>query len=707
MPGIWAGVVAFLAAAGAAYCAETIELAADGAAPAVEKTATSKELALVLPGRFFRPKGESAFSTPYIAELYYTTDGGATWKSYGFFKELDKPFTFTAESEGRYGFFVTLIDQKGNSDVTPVGKTPPQITVLFDWTPPEVTLISPAGGEIIGGQKAFDVKWKATDDYMAEKPISIEHSTDGGKSWAMIAKGLDNSGMYSWTPAAGVSGRMLVRVSAADEAGHVTRAACKSQILIDTVAPTATLIGPTLAARTDVPLDVKTDDGDGSGVAEAELYSSVDNGATWTPAGKAAAAQPLVFRGTTGTYGLFATATDKEGNVGAAPTPGQAPQITLTIDTKKPLVRLGTLNAGGVLAGGVQTAVEWEAVTANPVDRPISIFISPDGGNTWAPAATDLVNSGTYLWDVPKINSSNCLLKVTIKDASGATGSAQSAKAFIIDSTKPTSAIGLPAGGAPPAVPANPVPGAEGARYQPEATPAPSEAWTAQKPQAASQTLAADASFEDVLKAAFAAYKDGQMPIAKDYFKRACLLDPKDARPHAALGRIYAREGANNFSSRKEAFEASLYEFEKAIELSGGDADTYNDMGFVLLQSERCADAANAFRKAVETGAKPIYSYNLGLALYKQNDVKGAAAAFTKAIEADPSMKEAQFFMGKISAAQGNWADARTYWGKAVDGYGPDSDMGKVALAGLEQAREKLGEVQPQPTNSTPLDRVR
>jgi len=761
-----AAVVVFLSFPLCLCAAEKVELSGDVSAPGVEKTTTSKDVALVLPARFFRAKDQAQFSTPYIAELHYTLDDGKTWQSYRIFKDLDKPLTFTAETEGRYGFFVTLVDEKGNQDVIPDSNTKPQVTILFDWTPPEAELLTPAGGEVTGGGAASDIKWKASDSFMAEKPITIEYSGDNGASWEPIVKALDNSGTFAWMPPAGVVGRALVRVTAVDEVGHSTSAVTRSPVLIDTCPPTAMLLGPTLAAKEDVQLEVKTDDNDGSGVAQIELWSSLDNGATWSPAGKGAAAQTLVFHGTTGTYGLYATATDKAGNAGAPPAPGEAPQITVTIDSKTPIVRLKTLSSGGYVAGGSQTPIEWEAIAPNPAERPVSIYLSPDGGNSWSPVALDVANTGTIVWDVPKINSQNCLLKITFKDVSGALGSVESAKPFTIDSTKPTSAIGITPGAAqqplvdlskvvssPACAPAAPVaptaqgagtpemalesteaqlpevessepeaaglqpvmPGPpeglpEGARYSPETTPAPSAPWTGPKEEPNTMAPADNASVEDLMKSAFVAYKAGQLPIAKDYFKRAAALSPDDPRPHAALGRIYAREGNANYSSRKQAFEASLYEFEKAISLSGGDSDVYNDMGFVLLQSERYDSAIDAFHKATQIGSKPLYWYNLGLTYYKINDIDNAAAAFTKALEMDETMKDAAFYMGKISMAKGNWQDAKMYWTMAVDGYGPDSDMGKIALAGLESAREKLGEVQPEPENHSlqqKLDRIR
>jgi Tfp pilus assembly protein PilF len=740
--GTAAGALAIaFALASMALGGQTIEITSGAPEGPALQTATSKDLLLVLPTRFFRAKGETGFFTPYIAELHYTTDGGKTWKSHGFFKDLDKPFEFTAEAEGRYGFFVTLLDQKGNYDEMPSENTAPQVTVLVDWTAPEVALSSPAGGDVVGGPAPVAIKWTATDSFLAESPVTLEYTADGGKTWQKIAGGIENSGDYSWTLPAGLNGRILIRVTAVDEVGHTTSAVTASPVLVDTAAPKALLSGPTLAASDTVTLDVKADDTDGSGVADLSLWSTTNNGANWSPAGKAAAGQPLTFHGATGGYGLSVSAVDKAGNEGPAPQPGDAPQLVVDIDTKSPIVRLKTLVDGGEVPGRTQVPIQWEAVAPKPAERPISIFLSPDGGNSWAAVAADIENSGCLVWDVPPINSSNCVLKVTMKDSDGAVGEAQSAKPFTIDSSRPTSAIGVPPSALSqplgdlsavltpmtgkaeaPAVPcaSEEKPLAPSGEAQPassepltgelKTTPAPSEPWMKPQEKPFTGELAPDSTEEDVVKAAFAAYKAGQLVMAKEYFQQAAKIDPKDARPHAALGRIYAREAGFNYTARKEAFEAALYEFDKALELGGDDADVYNDRGYVLLGAKRYKDAEKSFRKATEIGSKSLYWCNLGIAQLKLNRRDEAAKVIAKALEIEPDMKEANFYMGEISAAAHNWPDAKKYYAKAVDAYGAEAPLGKLALAGVQKAREALGEVEPEKNNISvqqTLDRIR
>lgn len=723
---------------GLLYAQVTVEIVAEGDG-VTQQTATEKDILLVLPKRFFRARGETAFSEPYIAELSVTTDNGATWETYGIFKDLDKPFEFTASEEGRYGFFVTIVDRKGNPDTIPGPGTKPQVKVLVDWTPPVIELDAPVGGELVGGADSIEIKWRAMDLFPAEFPITLECSWDGGKTWEAFAEGVADTGSFTWKPPAASNGRVLIRATVVDEAGHCATTTSASGFLVDTALPTAALVGPTLAARERVALDIVADDGEGSGITEYTLWVSHDRGMNWAPAGKTSAGQAVVFSSTKGTYGLSISAVDRAGNASQAPRSGDAPQISLSIDGETPLVRLKTLSAGdAILSGGLRIPIQWEAVSRDPAPKPVAIHFSADGGNSWRPVALDIDNTGELYWNVPGVNSSNCMLKVSMRDSSGAVGAAQSARPFQVDSTRPVSAIGLapskldgePAdlavvlrpltGEAAEAVepeeaeepeetdvPAREVP-EQG--FVPQPTEAPSAPWSKAKPEPYAQPPGDDAGFEDVLKAGFAAYKANRLHIAKDYFQRAAKLAPEDPRPHAGLGRIYARLSGFSYTSKKESFEAALYEFDKALSLSGGDADVLNDKGFALLQTKRYKDAEKTLRKAVATVSKSVYWYNLGLALYNQKKKSAALDAFLKAVEIEPRMKEAHFYLGRIYGGLRKWQEAKEHWQKAADGFGADDRLGKAALAGLQEAREALGEISREPDGVTwreRFDRIR
>jgi hypothetical protein len=407
-----------------------------------------------------------------------------------------------------------------------------------------------------------------------------------------------------------------------------------------------------------------------------------------------------------------------------------------------------------VTRGGGRIPIQWEAVSPKPSPRPVSIYLSVDNGNSWSVVEQDLENTGNYTWQVPTTNSSRCKLKITMRDSGGVVGEAVSATTFSIDSTRPTSAIGVkptklespvgdlstvlaPLGGAAdsavpvetvaepevassaPAESEPPVPAAreplpevspDEVVYTPEPTPSPEENWSRPREETYDVPPGPGAPLDDLLKAAFGAEKAGRTTIAKDYYLRAAELKTGDPRPHIGLGRIYAKSASFSHTGKRQAFEAALYEFEKALDAGGEDADVLNDMGWIFLETKRLDDAEKALRRATEIGQKAIYWCNLGITLKRKGDKTGAIAAFERALSADEKTREASFYLGMLYGETGDWKSARAHWRDAVDGYGVDSRLGKIALSGLQEAREALGEVQPLddgPTIREKLDRVR
>jgi hypothetical protein len=92
----------------------------------------------------------------------------------------------------------------------------------FQGTPvsPQVTVVSPAGGEAWEAQHAHDITWTATDDG-AVVARSILVSLDNGITWTRIDSQATQSTSWSWTiPSADTSPNCLVAVIAYDNDGN-------------------------------------------------------------------------------------------------------------------------------------------------------------------------------------------------------------------------------------------------------------------------------------------------------------------------------------------------------------------------------------------------------------------------------------------------------------------------------------------------------
>ena len=89
----------------------------------------------------------------------------------------------------------------------------------LDTTPPEVVVLTPAGGEFYGATTTQTVSWTATDESGIAK-VDIYLSDDGGVSFKPVAKGLPNDGNYSWFVPNLPGGSNLISVVAWDNAGN-------------------------------------------------------------------------------------------------------------------------------------------------------------------------------------------------------------------------------------------------------------------------------------------------------------------------------------------------------------------------------------------------------------------------------------------------------------------------------------------------------
>jgi hypothetical protein len=90
---------------------------------------------------------------------------------------------------------------------------------------------------------------------------------------------------------------------------------------------------------------------------------------------------------------------------------------TFTIE----VVKVTSPDGGETLTSGNPYAITWTTyATKNPVAK-VKIFYTINGGSKWIVIKTLTGNPGTYNWTVPSASSSNCKVKVVLKDVNGKT----------------------------------------------------------------------------------------------------------------------------------------------------------------------------------------------------------------------------------------------------------------------------------------------
>jgi hypothetical protein len=385
--------------------------------------------------------------------LWVTEDGGANWHTYGY-DAIDggppkSPVGFATNHDGTFGFIVVPEDRAGNL-VDPSPGAPPQLVMIIDTTPPEVTLLAPNDG-FVGPRRDADIRWSASDEYIKEDSARIEYSVDGGTSWVEIAAGQPSVGSFPWNmndlePPDARSFRF--RVTARDMAGNSSGTVSSADVLLDDEFPTAVATGPEGPHDADIKVVYEAEDAGGAGVESVRLYASAGDGDgdTWElVATDNDAKSPVSWRATrTGSYGLYVAATDRAGNASPAPEAGTAPQIT--VDVSRSLeVRLKSLHTGGYYKGGAEQAISWEVRDPAAAECAVTLEYSIDDGNTWVAIASGLAHSGGHDWTLPKADTKQALLKVTARAPSGEIGSDTSRRPFVIDSTPPRAVVAFDA----------------------------------------------------------------------------------------------------------------------------------------------------------------------------------------------------------------------------------------------------------------------
>lgn len=124
---------------------------------------------------------------------------------------------------------------------------------------------------------------------------------------------------------------------------------------------------------------------------------------------------------------------------------------------------------------------------------------------------------------------------------------------------------------------------------------------------------------------------------------------------HAKLGDIYMAK------KDEKAAEAAYL---KSIEADPTKPGAYNALAALYNEQRRFEDATKMSTKATELmgaagSSDPSALYNQGVIFWNQSKIAEAKAQFTKAIELDPKMADAHYWLGMANLNQGAMADAK------------------------------------------------
>ena len=288
--------------------------------------------------------------------LWYSHNG-ATFVAHPGGPFTTSPILFDAAlsgGEGSYAFYTVAQDQVGNTETAPAT---PDATLITDSVGPNApTLAALPAYEL---DTTLDLSWS---NESASGAVEYRAQTSISADFASIAFQSDWIAATQHTFDAVVDGSTYyLRVLARDAAFNET-ASASAQVTIDASAPTSA-VAP-LAANNSSTFGIAWSGTDAtSGIAFVELYFSRD-GADFAPyPGGPFTASPIAFDalqvGGDGSYAFYTIATDRAGNVEAAPAQADA---STTIDTQAPAIPM--MLAEPAATPGDENTVAWDAVAA-------------------------------------------------------------------------------------------------------------------------------------------------------------------------------------------------------------------------------------------------------------------------------------------------------------------------------------------------------
>ncbi|WJR80801.1 tetratricopeptide repeat protein [Bradyrhizobium sp. NP1] len=162
---------------------------------------------------------------------------------------------------------------------------------------------------------------------------------------------------------------------------------------------------------------------------------------------------------------------------------------------------------------------------------------------------------------------------------------------------------------------------------------------------------------ETLLENALAAHRQGAIEEAKALYREVLRVDPHNAAANGNLAIIAARQG--DLAGAESLLRSEIAHW--------STPPAYNNLGLVLQQQGRFADAIAAHRHALELNPGYAEAFlALGNALKEQRDVDGAMQAYRSAVAARPSYAEAHNNIGVLLQMQGRFEEAASAYRAAV-----------------------------------------
>ncbi len=144
---------------------------------------------------------------------------------------------------------------------------------------------------------------------------------------------------------------------------------------------------------------------------------------------------------------------------------------------------------------------------------------------------------------------------------------------------------------------------------------------------------------------------------------RVAELESAIAPLHAGAVALDPEPGAEDWFGRGVELELvsadeAAAAYERALELDPRHADAHVNLGRLLHEARRHAQAEMHYRAALAAGPHATAAYNLGIVLEDRRRTREAVAAYRVALKADPRFADAHYNLARLYEQMGDEAAA-------------------------------------------------
>ena len=179
-----------------------------------------------------------------------------------------------------------------------------------------------------------------------------------------------------------------------------------------------------------------------SGIGSVDLYITENGGREWWKYGEDTdKTSPIAVQvPQDGEYGFVVRVRSGAGLSMEPPRPGDAPELTVTVDQTPPKLELLPIQQGSGLAGN-QVTIRWRVGDPFLAPTPIALSYAKEASGPWTKFAEPESGVEHYRWSITEDLPSKLYVRVEARDLAGNMSSADVAEPIVVDLSRPQGRI--------------------------------------------------------------------------------------------------------------------------------------------------------------------------------------------------------------------------------------------------------------------------